>query len=263
MNADAPTVETTVDAVLGGRIRLRQPKRGHRVGHDAILLAAATDARPGEQVADFGAGVGGVGLALAARVPQINATLIEIDPQLCALAVENAERNGMANRVKGLVLDVEDKHALASAGLLAGSMDCVLMNPPFNDARRQKASPDPARRLAHVAAPELLSRWIASAAYLLKPLGVLTLIWRADALDDVIAALKPDFGTIAVLPVYPCAGASPIRVLVRAEKGAPGDVTTVAGLFLNNEQGKPTDAVEAVLRGGAPLRFNPSSDILS
>ena len=39
-------LETTEDAVLGGRLILRQPRRGHRVGHDAILLAAATDARP-------------------------------------------------------------------------------------------------------------------------------------------------------------------------------------------------------------------------
>ena len=45
MLADA---ETTEDAVLGGRLVLRQPKRGHRFGHDAILLAAAVDAQPGE-----------------------------------------------------------------------------------------------------------------------------------------------------------------------------------------------------------------------
>ena len=38
-------LETSEDAVLGGRLRLRQPLKGHRVGHDAILLAAATGAR--------------------------------------------------------------------------------------------------------------------------------------------------------------------------------------------------------------------------
>ena len=38
MLADA---DTTEDAVLGGRLILRQPRRGHRFGHDAILLAAA------------------------------------------------------------------------------------------------------------------------------------------------------------------------------------------------------------------------------
>ncbi|MFZ0460678.1 MAG: methyltransferase, partial [Rhodoplanes sp.] len=28
----------TDDAVLDGRLRLKQPRRGHRFGHDAILL---------------------------------------------------------------------------------------------------------------------------------------------------------------------------------------------------------------------------------
>src|ERR1700742_4315774 len=61
--------DITDDAVLGGRLRLKQKKRGHRVGHDAILLAAATAARPGDRVVEFGAGVGAAGLAGAGRWP--------------------------------------------------------------------------------------------------------------------------------------------------------------------------------------------------
>ena len=38
----------TEDAFLGGKLRLRQPKSGHRAGHDAMLLAAATPARTSE-----------------------------------------------------------------------------------------------------------------------------------------------------------------------------------------------------------------------
>ena len=77
-----PKPETTDDAVLGGRLRLKQKKRGHRVGHDAILLAAATSAKAGDRVVDFGAGVGAAGLALAVRVPEVDVTLVEIDPEL-------------------------------------------------------------------------------------------------------------------------------------------------------------------------------------
>ena len=44
----AVEAETTEDAALGGRLILRQPRRGHLFGHDAILLAAAADACPGE-----------------------------------------------------------------------------------------------------------------------------------------------------------------------------------------------------------------------
>jgi tRNA1(Val) A37 N6-methylase TrmN6 len=58
----------TEDAFLGGQLRLRQPKSGHRAGHDAMLLAAATPARAGDRVVDFGAGVGAAGLAVARRI---------------------------------------------------------------------------------------------------------------------------------------------------------------------------------------------------
>src|SRR6478736_1511110 len=50
--------EFTEDAFLGGRLRLRQPRSGHRAGHDAMLLAAATPARSGDRVVDLGAGDG-------------------------------------------------------------------------------------------------------------------------------------------------------------------------------------------------------------
>ena len=49
--------------------------------------------------------------------------------------------------------------------------------------------------------PACCARWVASAARLLKPQGVLTLIWRADALAEVLSALTAEFGGIAVLPV--------------------------------------------------------------
>lgn len=246
-------METTLNAVLGGRLHLRQPKRGHRVGHDAILLAAATDAHAGEHAVDLGAGVGGAGLALARRVAGLRVTLVEIDPGLAALAAENAGHNGLADRVHVIGADAEDIDALAAAGLARAGIDRVLMNPPFNDPNRQKVSPDPRRRLAHVAAPDLIKRWAATAAFLLEPGGVLTLIWRADARDDVLEALSEDFGGISVLPVAPRPDAPPIRVLVRAIKAAAGAPVNLPALALNDAEGKPSAAAEAVLRAGETL----------
>jgi tRNA1(Val) A37 N6-methylase TrmN6 len=248
-------LETSEDAVLGGRLRLRQPLAGHRVGHDAILLAAATAARADEHAIDLGAGVGAAGLALAARVAGLKVTLVEIDAALCRLAADNARLNRLDDRVNVLACDAEDVEALAAAGLAPGCADRVLMNPPFHDATRQNLSPDPRRRLAHAAAPGLLRRWIAGAAHLLKPQGVLSLIWRADALAEVQSALTAEFGGIAVLLVYPRPDAPAIRVLVRAVKSGGGAGVTYPGLILNDQHGKPTAAAEAVLRGGGTLRI--------
>ena len=78
--------DVTEDAFLGGKLRLRQPKSGHRAGHDAMLLAAATPARPGDRVVDLGAGVGAAGLAVARRIAGIELVLVEIDEGLAELA---------------------------------------------------------------------------------------------------------------------------------------------------------------------------------
>jgi tRNA1(Val) A37 N6-methylase TrmN6 len=253
-NSSGPSPEMTDDAVLGGRLRLKQKKRGHRVGHDAILLAAATGARAGDHVVEFGAGVGAAGLALAKRVGDVEIVLVERDPELCAIASENIARNGLNDRVRAVTLDVTvSPDEFAARGIAMASADHVLMNPPFNNSARQNVSPDPARRAAHVADDGVLADWIAAALRLLHSAGTLTLIWRADGLAEVLAALGDGFGDVAVLPVHGRSGQPAIRVLVRARKGSRAPLSLLAGLMLNDEGGKPTDEAEAVLRNAQAL----------
>src|ERR1700761_1318244 len=175
--------EFTDDAFLGGRLFLRQLKSGHRAGHDAILLAAATSAQPGDRIIDFGAGVGTAGLALATRVAGMSLVLVEIDAGLSDLARHNARANGIAAEIVALDLN-SDAGAFSAAGLTPDSADAVMMNPPFNDPARHRASSDKARELAHVASSGLLERWIHAARRTLKSGGVLNLIWRADGLSE-------------------------------------------------------------------------------
>lgn len=254
MNPETEFPRTSLDAVLGGRLRLRQPLKGHRVGHDAILLAAGVLAKPGEHAVELGAGVGAAGLALAARVENLRVTLVEIDETLCALAAHNAALNGLDARVSVRACDAGDGAALARAGLAPASADRVLMNPPFHDPARQNVSPDARRRLAHVATPGLLAAWATAAAGLLRPGGTLSMIWRADGEADVLAALAENFGAVAVLPVMPAPERPAIRILLRAEKGAATVAPLrLAPLILNEANGKPSDAAEAVLRAGETL----------
>jgi tRNA1(Val) A37 N6-methylase TrmN6 len=248
---DAVAHPTSEDALLGGRLVLRQPTRGHRFGHDAVLLAAATPARRGEQAVEFGAGVGAAGLSLARRVEGLAVTLVEIDPSLAELARDNAARNDLATRVRAVCLDVTAKPApFAAAGLLPGSADHVLMNPPFNAPHNP--SPDSARRLARHASSDTLVQWIDSAARLLRPQGTVTLIWRADGLAGVLAALTR-FGGIAITPVYPKPAAPAIRVLVSATKDSHAPLAVLPGLVLADADNKPTAQAETILRDGAAL----------
>ena len=71
-------------------------------------------------------------------------------------------------------------------------------------------------------------------------------------------ALAAEFGAVAVLPVLPRPDAPANRVLVRATKSGTGPEAVCPGLVLNDAQGKPTAAAEAVLRGGEVLTLAKS-----
>jgi tRNA1(Val) A37 N6-methylase TrmN6 len=246
--ATEPSLDLTEDAFLGGQLRLRQLKSGHRAGHDAVLLAAATPARPGDRVADLGAGIGVAGLSVARRVGGIDLVLVEIDPALADLARGNAAANDIAAEV--IVLDVEaNAAAFAACGLAPDSIDAVLMNPPFNDAARHRRSPDDARGMAHVATETTLANWIHAARRILKSSGVLTLIWRADGIAEVLSVLDHGFGSLEILPVHGDVRAPANRILVRAIKGGRAPTKILAALMLNDESGLPNKRVQEILAG--------------
>ena len=140
----------------------------------------------------------------------------------------------------------------AAAGLKSESINRVMLNPPFNDRSRQRASPEPRRRLAHSATAGGLAAWIATAKRLLHPLGTVTVIWRADALDEVLRALEA-FGGVAVLPIHSQIGQPAIRVVVRATKSSRAPLTLFPGFFLNDANGQPSAEAQAVLRGALTL----------
>ncbi|HZZ62591.1 MAG TPA: methyltransferase [Roseiarcus sp.] len=245
---------SSCDAWLGGRLTLVQPKRGHRAGTDAALLAAAADFPEGRFV-DVGAGVGAVALAILGRRPRLNADLVEIDSDLARLAAGNAERNGFAGRARILRLDVCDARARREAGLLDGQADAVVTNPPFFDPGTVRASPDTARARAHVFAGEAggvpLVPWMRACLAVLRPDGRFVMIHRPDALAAILAAAENRLGALALMPIHPRAGASAHRLLVSGIKGSKAPLRIAPGLVLHEGDGRLTDEAEAIHRGEA------------
>ena len=110
----------------------------------------------------------------------------------------------------------------------------------------------------HMAQAGSIAAWIGTAARLLKPEGTLSLIYRADSRDEVLAALAGKFVSVDVLPVYPKPGAPAIRIILQAVRGErvrneKAVVKTSAGLFLNGADGRPSAEAEAILRNAAAL----------
>jgi tRNA1(Val) A37 N6-methylase TrmN6 len=79
------------------------------------------------------------------------------------------------------------------------------------------------------------------------------LIWRADDIAKVLAALEAGFGDVRVLPVHPRPDMPAIRILVRATKGSRAPASLMPGIFLNSATGGTPDGVQAVLDGACVL----------
>jgi tRNA1(Val) A37 N6-methylase TrmN6 len=129
--------------------------------------------------------------------------------------------------------------------------DQVMSNPPYHGVASSDTRTT-SRELATVEAD--LPLWIASAASALRHRGKLTLIFRADRLDALLAALTPKFGGIVLCPLWPREGEAAKRILVRAVKGSRAPLVLGPGLVLHGEQGY-TSSVASVLEAAAALEF--------
>jgi FkbM family methyltransferase len=182
-----------------------------------VVLAAAVPARAGDRVLDAGAGVGVVGLCLAARVPGVEMTAVEIDPKLCALAEQNAARNGFAESFRVVNADVGwPASKLRAAGPVREGHHHVMANPPFHAEGAVRKTPDEAKAAAHVMRAAGLGEWIRFLATMAAPKGRLTLIHRPDSLGELLGHLEGRFGDIAVFPLFPSSPA--VRIIVRGAK---------------------------------------------
>jgi tRNA1(Val) A37 N6-methylase TrmN6 len=238
--------EHTEDAVLGGRIRLRQPARGYRVNVDTLLLAAAV--APGARLMEAGCGVGGALLAVASRFANAKLVGVERDQNIAEIARENVATNAMSARVEIVTGDVLER----SANL--GVFDGVFANPPY-DVEGDGRAPAHNRRYAHVAeAP--IDAWIAALADRLSGGAPLTLIHRAHKAPEILAALTGRLGGMELIPILPRADESAKRVLIRARKGSRAPFQLHPALVLHDASGaKYTPEAEAILRGDAVIGF--------
>jgi len=240
---------------LGGRIQLRQPKKGHRAGTDAVLLAACAPDRPMRAV-DVGAGVGAAGLSALARLPGLDMTFVEIDADLTDLCNCNISDNGFVTRARAVRADVLTAASRRKAGLDDGAFDLVLTNPPFLDPNAARVSPDPDKARAHVAFGGL-DGWMKASLALLRPSGSFLMIHRADALAGILAGAEGRIGGLRLMPIHAKAGEPAVRLLVAGKKGSKAPLSILPPLVLHEAGGSFTAFADAVHRGDAAIPLAP------
>ncbi|MGJ8587855.1 MAG: tRNA1(Val) (adenine(37)-N6)-methyltransferase [Yoonia sp.] len=246
------TEDLTKDDFLGGKIAIWQPKRGYRAGVDPVLLAASVPAKAGQTVLELGCGVGTASLCLAARVPDLRATGVEVQSDYAALAQRNANENALP-----LTVVTADLRALP-ADLRQERFDHVIMNPPYFDRAAGTASYDTGKDIAF-AGNTPLQAWLDVGARRVGPRGYLTLIQRMERLPEALDALAGRLGAIIVRPVAGRANRAPELFLLQARQEGKTPFRMAPTLIMHNgeahlgDQESYTPEVARVLRNGADL----------
>ena len=236
-------METTFGTLLDGRVGYEQPARGYRTGIEPVLLAASVPVHAGERVLDAGTGAGAVLLCLAARVPGVLATGIEIDPVMAEIAIRNVRSwPGLTVHVGA----VED-------GLGAALFDHACANPPWHDPA-STASPDRLRARSKQAQPDTWRRWCGALARMVRPGGSVTMILPALRVGLCVAELeRGGAGGGLVRPLAAKRGRAAKICLVQARRGDGRKARSMDALILHDEDGGYTAQIDAVLRGGGEL----------
>ncbi|WIY26258.1 tRNA1(Val) (adenine(37)-N6)-methyltransferase [Parasedimentitalea psychrophila] len=244
----------TCNDFLGGKVRLWQPKDGYRAGVDPVLLAASVPARSNQRVLELGCGAGQVLLCLGARVPDLDLTGVELQPDYAQLARRNGVENGIDLAVvhcdlAGLPEDLRQRQ-----------FDHVLANPPYYSRGAHSPSPDAGRATA-LGEQTPLADWIAVAAKRLAPQGMLHMIQRIDRLPEMLIACDGRLGSIEVLPLAARVGRAPELLILRARKSGRAAFRLHAPLILHKGARHEGDGdsyqpcIAAILRKGAALEW--------
>ncbi len=235
-------IETTL---LRGKVKLLQPKVGFHASIDTVFLAAAAPLKDGDRVLDAGCGVGSAGLCALSRNPNINLIGIDIQQDLVDIALQNAVLNRFSAVAQFFQGDLCNEKFIPDNGF-----NVVLTNPPYLEAGSHTPSPEKIKAASH-GESATLDDWVKYAHRKLKQGGHLTMIHRADRLDDVVVALEKKrwFGSLVVHPLWSHAGEDAKRVIVTARKERYAPIVLQPGTIIHNDDGTYTAAAARILNG--------------
>lgn len=207
-------MERTDDLQYDGLI-LYQDSAYARFGADALKLCAFLRLKPADRVVELGSGTGVV-CVLGERKTGARFTGVERQTRLVELAQKSARQNGQEIRF------VEADAAEAPELLGHGTFTAAVMNPPYFSSG--EPSPNPSVAAARHGAAHAREVFFTAAFQLLNNGGRLFLIYPADALADLLTALRAHrFEPKRMRFLYAKPGAPARRVLVEAKKlGRPG-----------------------------------------
>lgn len=204
---------------------------------DAVVLAAFAQVPDGSRVCDLCCGGGAVGLLLLSRCPQCRVTGVDILPQACALARQNAAHSALRHPMEVVEGDLRQIRRL----LPANQFDHVVCNPPYFPVNAGAAAKNPALAIARTELSCTLADVCAAAAWLLPTGGSVSLVHRPERLVDVLCQLRQHGLEPKLLRFVRHKAQHPVcLLLVKATLGGKPGLSYLPDLIQFEADGRPT-----------------------
>jgi tRNA1Val (adenine37-N6)-methyltransferase len=234
----------TCDAILGGRIRVIQPRNGYRFSVDSILLARFVAVRSRDRVLELGAGTGVISLALSALHHPREIVALEIQPELVAMIDRNARLNSV-DSIRAIAADLRMPNR---RGVPRESFDLVVANPPYRTNQSGRISPHEARRIARSESSATLGDFVAAAARYARRGGRAAFVFAADRSAELISTLRDhQLEPKRIRFVHPYSGVPATTILIEARKNGGIEVVIQGPLILFDAPGIYSDEAREIL----------------
>jgi len=237
---------------LDGQVTVHQAE-GYRAGLDAVLLAAAVCLKPGAKALELGCGAGTALICAAHQNPKAHFVGLEKHQEVFALVQDNILENAMQDHVEVIQGSVRNP----PSQLRPDSFDQVFLNPPYFDDPSALRRPKTGKDSAFVNNGLTLRDWIDTALRLTRAKGYITLIQRAERLEDCLAGFYGRAGDIRVLPIAPREGEAAHRIIIRARRNVKSPLTLLPPLVIHEHGRTWTPMADDILRGKMPIKLDP------
>jgi tRNA1(Val) A37 N6-methylase TrmN6 len=178
--------EETVDDLIVQGMRIIQKKDGFRFTLDAVLLAGFVTVKARDRIADLGTGTGVIPLLLSGRDPSLTVCGMEIQEAFVEMAGRSVALNGLEDRVQLVCADLRDRKGLKTYGCF----QVVTANPPYGIPGKGRISPNPSKSVARHQLTASIAEFIEAAGALLAYKGRFAMVYRSQALAEVLELLK-------------------------------------------------------------------------
>lgn len=209
--------------MIEGRLFFAQPAKGYRFNLDSVILARSVN-ESAQNGLDLGAGCGIVGQIVLSFGLAQRMTAVELCAEMVELAKQSAELNHFSQEQYTVVAA-----DIRQVPLAAQQYDLIVCNPPFFQEIKGPMSPNEQRRLARHGAGESLEDWIRAIARFLAPQGWAYLIFPAESITRLLAAVEKFPLKISQIRfIHPFADQPANRVLLKMGAGKGNGGTEIA-----------------------------------